>query len=139
ITAMKLLLEKRADAKLATRAGINPLMAAAGLGTKEEDTTGRKKNQAEAIEAIKNCLETGVDINAVDSRGESGLPGGGFWGLDEVVQFLADHGAKLDVKDKQGRTPLDAAKGLAGGVGFDGGASVPRPSTAALIQKLIAK
>jgi uncharacterized protein len=139
ITAMKLLLEKGADPKLATRAGINPLMAAAGLGTKEEDTTGRRKTQADAIEAIKICLEASIDINAVDSRGQTALHGAAFWGWDEVVQFLADHGAKLDVKDKQGRTPLDAANGLAGGVGFDGGSSVPRPSTAALIQKLLAK
>jgi hypothetical protein len=114
-------------------------MAAAGLGTKEEDTTGRRKTQTDAIEAIKICLEAGIDINAVDSRGQAALHGAAFWGWDEVVQFLADHGAKLDVKDKQGRTPLDAANGLAGGVGFDGGASVPRPSTAALIQKLLAK
>jgi len=139
VVAMKLLFEKGADAKLTTRAGINPLMAAAGLGTKEEDTTGRRKTQADAIEAIKLCLEAGVDINAADNRGQTALHGAALWGLDEVVQFLADHGAKLDVKDKQGRTPLDAAKGLAGGVGFDGASSVPRPSTAALIQKLLAK
>jgi ankyrin repeat protein len=139
ITAMKLLLEKGADAKLATRNGINPLMAAAGLGSKEEDTTGRRKSQAQAIEAIKLCLGAGVDINAVDSRGQSALHGAAFWGLDEVVQFLVDRGARLDVKDKQGRTPLDAAMGLAGGVGFDGQSSVPRPSTTALIQKLLAR
>ena len=139
VVAMKLLLEKGADAKLATRIGINPLMAAAGLGTKEEDTTGRRKTQGDAIEAIKLCLEAGIDINAVDSRGQTALHGAALWGLDEVVQFLADHGAKLDVKDRQGRTPLDAAMGLAGGVGFDGASSVPRPSTAALIQKLLAK
>src|SRR5439155_9429216 len=60
--AMRLLLEKGADARLTTRAGINPLMAAAGLGTKEEDTTGRHKTQSEAIEAIKLCLEAGLDI-----------------------------------------------------------------------------
>jgi ankyrin repeat protein len=135
---MKLLLEKGADAKLATRTGINPLMAAAGLGTKEEDTTGRRKTQAEAIEAIKLCLDAGVDINAADSRGQTALHGAALWGFDDVVQFLVDHGAKLDIKDRQGRTPLDAANGLAGGVGFDGASSVPRPTTAALIQKLLA-
>ena len=137
IPVMKLLLEKGADPKLATRNGVNPLMAAAGLGTKEEDTTGRRKTQADSIEAIKLCLQAGVDINAVDSRGQTALHGAAFWGLDDIVQFLADHGAKLDVKDRQGKTPLDAAMGLSGGVGFDGSSSVPRPSTAALIQKLL--
>jgi ankyrin repeat protein len=139
IPTMKLLLERGADVKLTTRNGVNPLMAAAGIGTKEEDGTGRRKTQADAIEAIKLCLEAGIDINAVDSRGQSALHGAAFWGLDDVVQFLADRGARLDVKDKQGRTPLDAAMGLAGGVGFDGQSSVPRPSTAALLQKLLAR
>jgi ankyrin repeat protein len=137
ITVMKVLLEKGADPKLATRNGINPLMAAAGLGSKEEDTTGRRKTQADSIEAIKLCLQAGIDINAVDSRGQTALHGAAFWGFDEVVQFLAEHGAKLDMKDRNGKTPLDAAMGLAGGVGFDGASSVPRPSTAALIQKLL--
>jgi ankyrin repeat protein len=139
VTVMKVLLEKGADPKLATRNGVNPLMAAAGLGSKEEDTTGRRKTQADSIEAIKLCLQAGIDINAVDSRGQTALHGAAFWGSDEVVQFLVDHGAKLDVKDRNGKTPLDAAMGLAGGVGFDGASSAPRPSTTALIQKLLAK
>jgi ankyrin repeat protein len=137
VAVMKILLANGADAKLTTRNGINPLMAAAGLGTKEEDTTGRRKTQAEAIEAIKLCLDAGVDVNSVDSRGQTALHGAAFQGFDDVVQFLAGHGAKLDVKDKQGKTPLDSAKGLAGGVGFDGSSSLPHPSTAALIEKLL--
>jgi len=55
-----------------------------------------------------------------------------------VVQFLADHGAKLDVKDSRGKTPLDAAMGLAGGFGFDGTAGEVHESTAVLIKKLLA-
>jgi uncharacterized protein len=137
IAVMKILLAKGADPKLTTRNGVNPLMAAAGLGTKEEDTTGRRKTQAEAIEAIKLCLDAGVDVNAADNRGQTALHGSAFQGYDDVVQFLATHGAKLDAKDKQGKTPLDSAKGLAGGVGFDGQSSLPHPSTAALIEKLM--
>jgi ankyrin repeat protein len=136
LTAMKLLLEKGADAGLTTRNGVNALMAAAGVGTKEEDTTGRRKTQADAIEAIRLCLEAGVDINAADSRGQTALHGAAFWGLNDVVQFLAEKGARLDAKDRQGRTALDAAKGLTGGVGFDGNSSVPRPATAELLEKL---
>jgi|SRR5579871_195804 len=139
VEAMKLLLEKGADAKLGTKAGINPLMAAAGLGTKEEDTTGRHKTEADAIEAIDLCLKAGLDINAADQRGQTALHGAALKGYDQVVQFLADHGAKLDVKDKRGFTPLDAALGKAGGLGFDGAASEPHESTAALLNKLMAK
>jgi hypothetical protein len=72
IDAMKLLLAKSADAKLTTRNGINPLMAAAGLGAKEEDATGRHKTEAEAVEAIRLCLENGVDISWWASSGYIG-------------------------------------------------------------------
>ena len=58
---------------------------------------------------------------------------------DQVVQFLAEHGARLDIKDKQGKTPLDSAMGLAGGVGFDGSSSVLHESTATLVRKLMEK
>jgi ankyrin repeat protein len=138
VAAMRVLLDKGADAKLATRNGINPLMAAAGLGTKEEDTTGRHKTEAEAIEAIDLCLKAGVDANAADQRGQTALHGAALKGYDQVVQFLADHGAKLDVRDKRGFTPLDVAMGKAGGLGFDGAAAEPHESTAALLRKLIA-
>jgi hypothetical protein len=47
-----------------------------------------------------------------------------------------EQGAKLDAKDRNGRTPLDMAMGLAGNAGFDGSAAVPHESTAALIRKL---
>ncbi|PWU06632.1 MAG: hypothetical protein C5B51_11720 [Terriglobia bacterium] len=138
IEVMQALLARGADAKLSTRAGINPLMAAAGLGTKEEDTTGRHKTEAEAIEAIKLCLEAGLDINATDNRGQTALHGAALKGFDQVIRFLADHGAKLDVKDRRGFTALDAAEGKAGGVGFDGASAVPHESTAALLRKLTA-
>jgi hypothetical protein len=55
-----------------------------------------------------------------------------------VVEFLVEHGAKLDVKDKKGRTPLDAANGLMGNGGFDGSRQDVHESTVALLRKLMA-
>jgi ankyrin repeat protein len=136
VPVVTLLLQKGADPKLVTRNGVNPLMAAAGVGTREEDNTGRKKTEPETIETIKLLLAAGVDINAVDSRGQSALHGAAFWGKDQVVEFLAKNGAKLDLKDKKGFTPLDSALGVAGGVGFDQASSTPRPSTVELLKKL---
>jgi uncharacterized protein len=135
---VKVLLAKGADPKLTTRFGMTPLMAAAGLGTKEEDTTGRKKTEAEAIAAIKLCLDAGADVNAIDNQGDTALHGAAQKGDDQVVQFLVDHGAKLDIKDKKGRTPLDAANGLMGNGGFDGSRRDVHESTAALLRKLMA-
>lgn len=137
VEVVRLLLAKGADAKLATKNDINPLMAAAGVGTKEEDTTGRHKTEAQAIETVKLCIEAGVDINAADNRGETALHGAAREGYTEVVKFLVQHGGKLDVKSKRGFTPLDAAEGHAGGAGFDGSAGVPHPETAAAIRQLM--
>jgi ankyrin repeat protein len=140
LPAMRLLLAKGADPKLATRAGITPRMAAAGLGSKEEDSTGRFKTEEEAIEAIQLCLDAGVDINAANGQGQTALHAAALKGYDKVVQFLADHGANLSVKDRQGKTPLDAALGQGGGSGgFDGSRKDVYESTAELIKKLTAK
>jgi ankyrin repeat protein len=134
---MKLLLEKGADAKLANRNGVTPLMAAAGVGTSDADTTGRYKTQEEIIESIKLCLDAGVDIDAVDSNGRSALFGAAQQGFDKVVSFLASRGAKVDLKDRSGRTALDAASGLAGGAGFDGSSGVAHEATIAVLKKLM--
>ena len=138
LPAMKLLLEHGADPTLApTRNGINPLMAAAGLGTSEEDTTGRQKTQAQAIDAIQLLLDRGLDINAQASDGQTALHGAAMQGYDDVIRFLAAKGAKLDTRDKDGFTPLDVALGLAGGFGFTGREGVVREDTAALLRELM--
>jgi len=153
LAAMRVLVAAGADAKLATGAetvsdasattrrpggGITAIMAAAGLGSKEEDTTGRLKTEAEAIEAIRICIEAGADVNAADSNGRTALHGAAQKGYDQVVTFLAGHGGKLDVKDRRGFTPLDAAMGALGNGGFDGSRADVHESTAALIKQLMA-
>ena len=138
VPVIAFLLEHGADAKLATRNGINPVMAAAGLGTNESDGVGRKKTQKEAIDSIDLLLKAGVDVNAVDSRKESAVFGAAQKGWDDVVQHLADRGARLNDKDSKGLTPIDAANGLAGGLGFDNTTGDVHESTIALLKKLIA-
>ena len=138
LPAMKLLLEHGADPLLGpTRSGITPLMAAAGLGTTEADTTGRQKTQAQAIEAIHLLLERGLDINAQASDGQTAVHGAAMQGYDEVIRFLAAQGAKLDTTDSDGFTPLDVALGKAGGFGFSGKEGVVREGTAALLRELM--
>jgi uncharacterized protein len=139
VEVIKTLLAKGADPKLTTKFGMTPIMAAAGLGTKEEDTTGRRKTQPEAVESIQLFLNAGEDINAIDRQGDTALHGAAQKGDDQVVQFLADHGAKLDIQDKKGRTPLDAANGLMGNGGFDGSRRDVHESTVALLKKLMAQ
>lgn len=136
VAAMKLLLAAGADVHLATRAGITPLMAAAGMGTKEEDTTGRYKTQEEAIEAIQLCLDAGAPIDATNAQGQTALFAAAQFGHDKIVEFLISKGANVNAKDQRGFTPLDAALGLAGGVGgFDGSRRDVHESTAEILRR----
>jgi ankyrin repeat protein len=137
LPAMKLLLEHGADPTLGpTRSGITPLMAAAGLGTNEADTTGRHKTQQEAIAAIQMLLDLGIDVNAKASDGRTALHGAALQGYNDVIKFLASKGADVNAKDTKGFTPLDTALGLAGGFGFSGREGVRRDDTAAVIREL---
>ena len=133
---IKLLLEKGANAKAATRNGVNGIMIASNVATREEDMTGRSKTQKDAIETVTLLLAAGTDINATDNQGRTAAHGAALWGLTDVVKFLHASGAKLDVKDKRGLTALDHATGLAGGFGFGGSASVVHDDTAKAIVEL---
>ncbi len=97
ITVMNLLLAKGADPKLVTKAGTTALMVAAGMGHNKPIRGGEQP-----MEAMKLCLDKGVDINAATDKGETALHAAAGQGTDQIVQFLADHGAKLDLKDKKG-------------------------------------
>jgi len=139
LPALRLLLEHGADPTLApARSGINALMAAAGLGTAEQDTTGRQKTQQQAIEAIQLLLDRGLEVNAQATDGQTALHGAAMQGFDDVIRFLAAKGAQLDTADKDGFTALDVALGKAGGFGFSGQEGVVRENTAALLRELMA-
>jgi ankyrin repeat protein len=69
--------------------------------------------ESPVYQAIALCLERGADVNAVNASGETLLHQGVGRG-DAFVRLLAQHGAKLDARDRQGRTPLDVAMGVAG-------------------------
>ncbi len=126
---MRLLLGKGADPKLTTKEGNTALMFAAGVGYRDKNTRG---SESEALEALKVSLEAGLDVNQANTRGETALHGAASRGADTIVQFLADRGAGLNAKTKQGFTPLDIAMGKASFAGLP----VPKDSTVALLRKL---
>jgi hypothetical protein len=71
------------------------------------------------IDAMTLLLAKGADVNAVNDNGESALHIAVTRG-DALVRFLVEKGAKLDLKDKSGRTPLDVAMGVPGAAGGRG-------------------
>jgi ankyrin repeat protein len=139
VAAIRLLLARNADANLPQAGGITPVMAAAGLGSTNIDTRGSLKTEAELLESLQVLIAAGGRIADTDRQGRTALHGAAFWGYDEIVRLLVKHGARLDVKDARGLTPLDHALGKAGGQGRGGQGVVVQESTAALLRELLAK
>jgi ankyrin repeat protein len=129
LTVMRLLLDKGADPNIATFAGTTPLMAAAGVNWVGGQTYSESK---QFLEAVELCLQKGADVNAVNSMGITAVIGAANRGSDDIIELLVKKGASLDVKDKQGRTPLIWAEG----VFLATNPPEKKPSTMALIQKL---
>jgi ankyrin repeat protein len=131
--AMRLLVERGADPNLPTLAGTTPLMAAAGVNwvvaqTYTESTQAR-------LDAVALCLELGADVNAANSMGLTALLGAVNRGSNDIIELLVRRGARLDIKDKEGRTPLRWAEGVfLAAVGAE-----RKPATIALLERLIAE
>ena len=131
VTVMRLLLEYGADPYVPTGGGTTALMAAAGINWVVDQTYD--EGPKALLEAVKLCWELGMDVNAVNSMGLTAVFGAVNRGSDDILQFLVDKGAKLDVKDKEGRTPLTWAEG----VFLATHPAKPKPSSIALVKKLM--
>jgi ankyrin repeat protein len=77
-------------------------------------------NEAALLEAVKLCIEHGADVDAFNANGQTAVHLAVQKGANTIVRYLAEKGAKLDLKNKQGRTPMDLALGVGGG-GAPGG------------------
>jgi ankyrin len=141
---MKLLLSRGADPKIATTLGVTALHVASGVGWVEGITY--EWSRKDSYEAVKMLLDLGLDPNAQADTGRVALHGAGHKGHTEVVQLLADRGAKLDTRD-YGNTDnrggklavhtwqaIDYADGLVR-VGVQ--SAIGHPETAALLRKLM--
>jgi ankyrin repeat protein len=110
VAVMKLLLKHGADPNIPTFGGTTALMAASGVNWVVDQTYD--EGPAALLEAVKFCAELGMDVNAVNSMGLTALHGAANRGSDEIIRFLVEQGARIDVKDKEGRTPLTWAEGV---------------------------
>ena len=133
VTVMRLLLEHGADPHIPTFAGTTALMAAAGVNWVFDQTYD--EGPKALLEAVQLCYELGMDVKAINSMGLTALHGAANRGSDDIIRFLVENGASLDVKDKEGRTPLTWAEG----VFLATHPAKPKPSSIALIQSLTTK
>jgi ankyrin repeat protein len=135
--AMRILLEHGADATMTQKNKTTVVMLASGVGRGLGVFAKDVGTEADLLAAARLAVDHGADVTATNEAGQTAMHFAAQSGLDSVVQLLADRGARLDVADKQGRTPLDAALGV-GGRGRAGGPAPVHESTAALIRRLIA-
>jgi uncharacterized protein len=107
LALMRTLLDHSADPSRAMANGNTPLMVTLtgrGAATPTPDTP--------MFQAVQLLLDHGADVNAAAVTGETLLHRGVTRG-DEFVRLLVERGARLDVTDEGGRTPLDVALGVA--------------------------
>ena len=113
LASVKLLVDAGANPSLALTDGSTPLMAAAGLGAPrggdEEVTEAGDRN--DPVDVMKVLVEKGADVNAVNDLGMTPMHYAVQRGVDRVIEYLAGKGARFDVKNKQGRSPADLARG----------------------------
>jgi len=108
---IRVLLAAGADMRLTTDDGTTPLMEAAGLGRCSFIMRSRGVRSVGAEEAVKILAEAGADLNATNEADYTALHGAAFRGLDEVVEYLVQHGANINARDYRGRTPYRLAEG----------------------------
>jgi ankyrin repeat protein len=104
---MRLLADHGADPTMKPDDGLSPLLIAAGA---TRSLSISRESTADILEAIKAAVELGDDINARDRQGNTAMHAAVKNESVELVQFLADRGAELDVKNNQGQTPLFLAE-----------------------------
>ena len=85
------------------------------------------------LEAVKLLAGLGGDVNQVNTMGLAAVHGAAFRWSDDVITYLVERGARLDIKDAVGRD----AHTWAAGVTIPSTPPEPSPRTMALIKKLI--
>jgi len=156
VAAMRQLLDAGANYDLPNQDGVLPILAAAGLGSSSCDPRGYGPGiphyetpdvQQASIAALAALIDAGADVNSQSpivtgpgSRfggrrtGQTALHGAVGWGWNEVVRYLVEQGARIDLADASGRTAYDAA--LGGGGRGRGDSDGPSNETAALLLEL---
>lgn len=137
LSVMRLLLDAGADPTLTLKDRTTVVMIAAAGGRQVGAYVGALRvTEATSLEAIELVVERGVDVRAFNTGGETALHMAAARGADSIVRFLVEKGAKPDVKNKRGQTPLDVA---APGGGRGGAAGGRESSTAGLLRELMGK
>ena len=61
------------------------------------------------LEAVQVALDQGADINAANDEGRTAMHGAAKLRSTDLIRLLADSGARVDVTDNEGETPVSLA------------------------------
>jgi ankyrin repeat protein len=138
---MRALLAAGADPKGTIPDGTTPLMAATGLKEPAARDTDRRglafidggkvPEESAVVDTVTVALQA-ADINATNKNGDSAMHAAATMGYNRVIQLLADHGARLDIKNARGQTALGALTAGRNRAAADS----PRNVTIELLRKL---
>ena len=109
--AVRALVAGGADPFMKTDEGTAPMQVATWGGNpyNRDWTEDEKKN---LFETTKVLVELGADVNATGEHKWTPLHGAAYKAVDSVVEYLVQHGAKMDVFDEWGQTPLSIANAV---------------------------
>jgi ankyrin repeat protein len=141
LDTVRALLAGKADPFITTDAGTAPLHVATWGGDPyiRDWTDEEKKN---LLEATRLLVTLGADVNSAGEHGWTALHGAAYKGMDAVVQLLIEHGARTEVFDEYGQTPLSIANAVitvGSQYAYYQSSRVIRRSTSDLLLKLGAK
>jgi ankyrin repeat protein len=154
---MRALVDGGADPHQALADGTDAVMVAAGMGSSRSASRrgietidfGKVEPESRVREAVAAAVELGGDATAANQTGDTALHISAALGHDSVVQYLVDHGAAINVKNKRGITPLlaamfgsttgrgrGAAPAGADSLGFERPVELVHPDTVELLKQL---
>ena len=108
--SMRVLADHGANPMITNTGNVTPLIVAAAGGAWEDERN--EEQEKNALEAVKLAVQLGNDVNAASVLEQTAMHAAAGAGSDEMVQFLFDKGAKLDVRDRAGQSPWSMAMGI---------------------------
>jgi ankyrin len=110
---MRTLVESGADPRFVMADGTTAVMALVQARRRVEPglTADPAADETLALEGVTLALGLGVDVNAANKDGTTALHLAAARRVNRVIQALVENGARLDVKNEKGQTPLAIATG----------------------------
>ncbi|HEY6346894.1 MAG TPA: ankyrin repeat domain-containing protein [Bryobacteraceae bacterium] len=111
---MQALISGGADVKLTMPDGATALMLAAGMDSPTNEDRrgvnvidfGKLEPETKVLPAVMAALDQGGGVNTANNTGDTALHAAVTHRYETVIQFLADHGADVNARNRKGVTPL---------------------------------